>query len=107
MPFDKRAIVLFICSTAAQYHLDSRDCYRSARDAQDFTQAVTMIVLAALSVPAGTPARIALMYMCLSCAADVAFLTTCCSHARAPDVIVGTLKMIAIPFVALWKCDQV
>jgi hypothetical protein len=56
-------MVLFICSTAAQCHLDSRDCFQSAPDAQDFTQAVTMIVLAALSVPAGTPARIALMYL--------------------------------------------
>jgi hypothetical protein len=68
---------------------------------------VTTIVLAALSVPAGTLEKIALMRMSRSCAVDVAFDIRRIHRARAPDAIAGTMTLTAILFVALWRCDQV
>ena len=59
----KNALASVHMSTHAHYHLDSRDCCPSALAAREITQAVTMIVRAALSVLAGTLARIALMSM--------------------------------------------
>jgi hypothetical protein len=37
----------------------------------------------------------------------VAFVTRRLYHARAPDVIVGTVALIALPFLALGKSDPV